>query len=100
MCNIFCLYIKLFIGLAYVETTQCTQFEYKRIFNGLWDALSTMSNCNIVEYFIMISNYNCDSVTPQTIQMYRFKIHIKYCHACTSPPIDWKWIEICVYHQF
>lgn len=48
--------VKLFIVLAYVETAQCTQFEYEQIFYALWDALSTMSNCNFVEYFIVISN--------------------------------------------
>lgn len=52
----FSLCAKLFIVLAYVETAQCTQFECEQIFHALWDALSTMSNRNIVEYFIVISN--------------------------------------------
>lgn len=47
----FSLCAKLFIVLAYVA-----QFECEQIFHALWDALSTMSNRNIVEYFIVISN--------------------------------------------
>lgn len=54
--NAFSLCIKLFIMLVHIETTQCIHFENERIFYVLWDALSTMSNCSIVEYFIMISN--------------------------------------------
>lgn len=83
----FCVCIKLFIMLAFVETAQCTQFECEQIFHALWDALSTMSNREIVEYFIVI--ISAISMTRKTIRhtcidVQNIQIYIKCCHTCTA----------------